>query len=170
MHKSVSFFLVLSLLTLWLLTACEQGAATPTPAPNATEQGGSDGAVIPSVPASTATPVPVEPESGKALVVGRILSLQSGEPLTDTIVMMAEVFRQGEAGAYVLDAARSPSTFTDGEGNFVIANVDPGEYVIIIGDPYQEPTIIEDEATQKAATWQVVADQVLDVADLVVNR
>lgn len=172
MHKSVSLILTLALLTLFLLTACEQGAATPaatTPAPGATEQVGPDGAVIPSVAAATATPVPVEPVSGKALVIGRVLSAQSSEPLTNTIVMLAEVFRQGEAGAFVLDASRSPSTFTDGEGNFVIANVEPGEYVIAIGDPFQNSKIIQDPTTQKAATWQVVADQVLDVEDVLVD-
>lgn len=74
---------------------------------------------------------PAQPEPGMATVTGRVISENSGLPLSDTIVRLAEVVRQEDEGAYVLDVAFSPGTDSDGEGFFIFENVDAYEYVIV---------------------------------------
>ena len=111
---------------------------------------------------------PAQPEAGMATVTGRVISEESGLPLADTVVRLAEVVRQEEKGAYVLDVAFSPGTDSDGEGFFILENVDPLEYVIVVGDVYEEYKVMADE-DGKAKTWTTVEDQILNVGELIVD-
>jgi hypothetical protein len=103
-----------------------------------------------------------------ATVIGRVLSETSGEPLSDTIVRLAEVVREGGDGAYILDVAFSPGTDSDDEGFFIFENVDALEYVIVVGDVYEIYKIVVNEEG-KAKTWVTVEDQVLDVGELIID-
>ncbi len=111
---------------------------------------------------------PAQPESGMATVTGRVISESSGLPLADTIVRLAEVVRQEDEGAYVLDVAFSPGTDSDGEGFFIFENVDPLEYVIVVGDVYEIYKVMADE-DGKASTWITVKDEILNVGELIVD-
>jgi hypothetical protein len=113
-RKTFSFFLLLIL----FLSACTNGINTTV-----------NPKVLP-----TATPPP-PPESGKATIIGQVTH-QDGSPYTNVIVRLANVARdaEGKGGAYILDIGRSPGTYTDDYGYFIIANITPGEYVIVIGD------------------------------------
>jgi hypothetical protein len=118
----------------------------------------------------TPTP-PSQPESGKATIVGQVMH-QAGYPMVNTIVRLADVARgaEGRGGAFVLDLARSPGTFTDQNGYFNIQNVKPGEYVIVVGDVeitgvYE---IIKEE-NGSAKIWTLPADQVTDIGILTVS-
>ena len=119
---------------------------------------------------STASALPPTPEAGKATVVGRVFSRQTSQPITNTPVRLAEVHRMSEDGdgAFILDDAFSPGAITDHQGNFVIANVEAREYVIVIGDVNVQYDVIA-EPSGKAQIWNAVADQVLDVGELRVN-
>ena len=117
--------------------------------------------------APTPTSIP-RPELGKATVTGKIISIVSDKPLPKTSVWLAEVVRQGEQGAYVLDAVFSPSVYADENGIFVISNVTPGEYVIVIGNPETQHEIIS-ELSGDAKVWNIPADQVYDVGELKVT-
>lgn len=114
----------------------------------------------PSPPSATATTAP-----GKAMVIGRVISEKTGQPLTHTTVRLAEVVRQGNEGAFVLDTAFSPGDITDDQGYFRFENVDAKEYVIVIGDVYNAYQIIS-EPSGKARVWKAEPDQVLDVGEL----
>ena len=111
---------------------------------------------------------PAQPESGMATVTGRVISENTGLPLSDTIVRLAEVVRQEDEGAYVLDVAFSPGTDSDGEGFFIFENVDAYEYVIVVGDVYEIYKVMADE-DGKAITWITVEDEILNVGELIVN-
>ena len=111
---------------------------------------------------------PAQPKAGMATVTGRVISEESGLPLADTVVRLAEVVRQEEKGAYVLDVAFSPGTDSDGEGFFILENVDPLEYVIVVGDVYEEYKVMADE-DGKARTWITVKDEILNVGELIVD-
>ena len=69
------------------------------------------------------------------MVTGFVRSDLTGERIPAMIVRLAEVFRN-EAGdaAFVLDGAQSPGTLTDVEGRFIFQNVEPREYVLIVGN------------------------------------
>ena len=99
------------------------------------------------------------------MVIGRVISEKTGQPLTHTTVRLAEVVRQGNEGAFVLDTAFSPGDITDDQGYFRFENVDAKEYVIVIGDVYNAYQIIS-EPSGKARVWKAEPDQVLDVGEL----
>lgn len=147
--KRISTALIMIML---LLAACSPTAETSTPETNP----------LPTPPAN--------PAQGKATVVGRALSLLTGEPLGNTMVRLAEVVRQGDQAAFVLDAAFSPGATTDAQGYFIMANIAPMEYVIVVGniEIYQGYQIIQDE-TGRAKPVEIKADQVTDLEELRVN-
>jgi hypothetical protein len=124
----------------------------------------------PSVqPPSTLAPTSIPlPEADKATVKGQIVSEKDRSPIQDTVVRLAAVYRQGEEGAYVLDSANSPGAFTDQEGRFVIPNIPPGEFVLVIGDPMSNYTVISD-ADGKVKTWAAAANQILDLEQILTD-
>jgi hypothetical protein len=117
--------------------------------------------------AQNAANVPA-PQSGKATVTGRVTSVKDGSPIVDIPVRLAEVYKQGDAGAFVLDGALSPGAMTTDTGSFVIENIDAREYVLVVGDVYGKHTIISDDSG-KAQVWQADANKVLNVGDIVVD-
>ncbi len=111
------------------------------------------------------------PETGKASITGQVMHTQ-GYPLVNMIVRLANVAHSssGKGGAFILDLARSPSTSTDPKGFFNIQNVDPGEYVIVVGDV--EITGIYEiisENNGSAKVWTFPADQVTNIGTLTVG-
>lgn len=146
---------LLTLLLLILLTACGQGTSTK-----------SSPEVLPTV-----TPPP-PPEAGKATLIGLVTNKLTGQPLGNTIVRLAEVARgaEGRGGAFILDVGRSPGTITDQTGHFIIANIEAGEYVIVVGDV--EITGVYEiiaQADGRARVWMLPADQITDVGELRVS-
>ena len=123
---------VLALFVL-LLAACQNPPAVITPTPQAESQ------------QAATLPVESTPESGKVTLVGRVISLVNGEPVGNVPVRLADVYREGDDGAYVLDGAFSPGDITDENGNFIIENVDAKEYVIIVGDVFEKYEVITNE-------------------------
>ncbi len=121
-------------------------------------------------PGSTPTP-PQPPDPGLATVIGRIVNTQ-GEFQPRVIVRLAEVVRgiEGRGGAFILDVAHSPSTFTDEAGYFILPNIKAAEYVIVIGDV--EITGIYEiipQADGTARVFNMPADQVTDVGDITIT-
>jgi len=115
------------------------------------------------------TPTPVaQPVSGKATLIGRVVSQVTGKPITNIPVRLAEVYRQGNEGAFILDGAFSPTTLTDNAGHFVLSNIEPREYVIVIGDPQGEYHITPD-SNGSARVWDIGDGEILDVGELLVN-
>ena len=117
---------------------------------------------------SEASPKAAQPEPGMASVQGRVISELTDSPLGETTVRLAEVVRQGDRGAYVLDGAFSPGDITDENGIFLIEKVEAMEYVIVVGDVEGVYEIIPDDSG-KPKVWDAVADEVLLVGDLVVD-
>lgn len=131
--------LVLALLSL-LLVACQSGESAATPLP-------------------TLAP-------GKAMVIGRVVTDETGQPLRKRPVLLAEVYRQGDQAVFALNPALSLSSYTDQQGRFAIVNIDPKEYVIFVGDPYSSDYEIIAESPDQARIWKLEADKTLDVGEL----
>mgnify|MGYP001101878814 CR=1 FL=1 len=114
---------------------------------------------------------PPPPDPGLATVIGRIVNVK-GEFQPHVIVRLAEVVRgiEGRGGAFILDTAHSPSTFTDDVGYFIMSNIKGAEYVIVIGDI--EITGIYEIIPQEDGTARVFnmpADQVTNVGDITIT-
>lgn len=138
--------IILPLLILLIVSACQAG-------------GGGQG------------PEVARPESGKATVVGRIMALGSGDPLANTTVRLAEVYRKEEGkeeGAFVLDGAFSPGAITDDEGYFVMENIEPMEYVLVVGDVMGVHEIIP-LPSGKPRVWEAKSGEVNDFGVINVN-
>jgi hypothetical protein len=147
LRKPVFYVMLLAIL---IVTACSPGIVT-TPEPQLPTE-----------------PLTAKPENGKATLVGKVISIIDGMPLQNTVVRLAEVYRQGDEGAFVLDGAYSPGDITDEQGRFSIENVDVKEYVIVVGDVYDKYQIIAGP-DDKAKIFQAIQDEVLDVGELEVD-
>jgi hypothetical protein len=154
--------ILISLVLCLGLAACG-GSGTP-------QISGATAEVPTEIPAEVnpATALPPTPETGKATVLGKVVSIEGGEPLANTTVRLAEVYWQGDEGAFVLDGANSPGDITDEQGNFFIPSIDAREYVIVVGDVYSVYEIIA-EPSGKGKVWKVAADEILDVGSLTVD-
>lgn len=104
---------------------------------------------------------PSKPEKGQATVTGQLIAKKTGEPLVRAIVRLAEVYREGEQGAYVLDEAFSPGAWTDDNGYFIFENILPMEYVLAYGPEPGLYKVITDP-DDKPRIWNLEPDQILD--------
>jgi hypothetical protein len=155
--------LLMGVFLLVALSACQSNTPVVTPTPNA------PAVTVESTLPSAVNPLEITPSNDMGMVIGRAISISTTLPMTQTTVYLAEVFRDpagGEEGAFVLNSAASPGAITDNEGNFFHTNVKPGEYVLVVGDPYFEYEVIENPDTQEAQTYFVEAGQVTQVGDL----
>lgn len=114
------------------------------------------------------SPQTSQPEKGMATVIGNVRSKSNNLPYQYTLVRLAEVFRQGDEGAFVLDQAFSPGARTDDQGHFAFENITPGEYVLVIGDVMAVYKIIS-ESNGEAKVWNVPEDQITDLGELQVD-
>lgn len=109
------------------------------------------------------------PAAGKSVFTGQFLSDATGKPLANTSVRLAEVYRQGERGAYVLDAAFSPGAITDANGFYVIADLEPKEYVLVAGNVEMNNYVIVPEPSGVAKVFKTEPDAILDVGTISVK-
>lgn len=105
----------------------------------------------------------ISPQSDKATVTGIVLSERTNLPIMNVPVSLAEVFREGESAAYVLDGAQSPLAYTDKNGLFALNNISPGEYVAVIGSVEVNDYIILTEPSGQAKVWTATAGNILDL-------
>ena len=139
------YFCILAL----LLVAC--GGATP---------------VSDATPSAGAPPIPGTPKAGMATVTGRVVALDTGQPLANTDVRLAEVLHlPPDNDTFLLNDASSPGGYSDNQGYFIIANVDPKDYVIVVGDINVRYAIATAEP-DKAKVWTLKADGMTDVGDI----
>jgi hypothetical protein len=103
-------------------------------------------------------------------VRGVILSNITNEPIDSIIVRLAEVVRQGDQSAYVLDQAFSPGATTQADGSFQIANAPAGEYVLVVGNPeiFNGHEILQD-SSGTSIKYIVTAGEWLDIGDIRVD-
>ena len=114
-------------------------------------------------PASQVIVLPT-PEPDKGHVTGSIQTTD-GNPYAEFSVRLAEVYWQGEQGAYVLDESFSPGAISDKNGAFQVLNAPAGEYVLIISQPMQTYQAVTDvEGVLKRVT--VKAGETVDLGTI----
>lgn len=108
------------------------------------------------------------PEIGKSALAGYLVNTK-GTPLKNTIVRLAEVYRESEnseEGAYILDTSFSPGTVTNENGFFSFQNIEPIEYVIVVGDVENNNYQIIPQENGRPKVWRAIEGQILDVGKL----
>lgn len=118
---------------------------------------------------NTSSVVVPTPQTGKTTVTGVLISDTDAKPYASIIVRLAEVYREGESAAFALDASFSPGGTTNEDGVFIISDIVPGEYVVIIGDPAINYIIIQDPDTNKAKVWNAPENGILDLGTLKID-
>ena len=93
---------------------------------------------------NTAPTISVSPDL--ASVKGTIVTKYSGEPkpMGNTIIRLAQVFNRSEddEGTFILDGANSPGAISEQDGTFVVLDIEPGDYVLVVGDVMQDHEIV----------------------------
>ena len=120
--------------------------------------------------------VDVEPTADSAVVVGRLVSLTTNEPLADRVVRLPEVYcpdgiteeQKRDECFWALDDAFTPGDITDEDGIFIIEGVEPRDYVLMIGDVMTRYTVIEDNA-ERPIIWMPAANDILEVGQIAVD-
>ena len=88
------------------------------------------GCAAPAQPAmGDATQVPAV--AGMGLMRGQLLD-QNNQPLANRTVRLAAVYGEGDQQAYIADDSGGVGGVTDAGGAFMIANIPPGKYVVLL--------------------------------------
>lgn len=91
---------------------------------------------------------------------------QQNNPISDVVVRAAVVVWNEDrtAGNFILDGSQSPSTISDDKGFFILMNIIPQEYVLIVGDIDVDPVVIpESDGSNKAKIFIPIINEILDV-------
>lgn len=106
----------------------------------------------------------------KSAVVGQIISSTDNKPLANTSIRLCQVFWDAEHknATFVLEGATSPGAITLDDGTFIINDVTPREYVILIGDVTEKYDIIK-ENPDTAKIFNLSQGQVVDLGVLEAN-
>lgn len=102
------------------------------------------------------------PQTGLATLTGVVFSERTNAPVVEVPVQLAEVYYEGDRGAFVLDTGQGPTAYTDGQGRFVFVDIEARDYVIVIGNVEVNDYKIVPEENGKARVWVTTVGDVLD--------
>lgn len=143
-HKVKILFYVSALVIVGILSGCQPSkvseSITPLPTPNPTE----------------------------GIVSGTLVDMD-GKPIQNIPVRMAQVYRQGEEGAFVLDTAHSPSSITSSKGDFILTNIPPAEYFLVIGTPEDNNYIVYQDKDGKPVSYIIKAGELVEIQKIKVD-
>lgn len=104
------------------------------------------------------------PSSEKSKLCGTIVYADQS-PFDDDTIYLAPVY---EGTAIVLDTSSSPGAKTGEDGRFCTADIEPGEYVLVIGSPEMSYEIYSEDGIS-AVVFTAVAGEILDIGVVETN-
>jgi hypothetical protein len=108
-----------------------------------------------------------QPTAGKATVTAQIISTVTNQPLADTMIRLAPINRDlvDNQPIFILNESASPGARTDANGNVVIANVEPQEYVMIVSSDMGDNSVVLD-GPDTAKIWLLERDKILEIGQV----
>lgn len=113
------------------------------------------------------TPIPT-PKPGEGQLIGIALN-NDGEPLQNIPIRLAQVYRENEQGAFVLDTSHSPSSISSSKGEFVLLGIPPAEYLLVVGKPEDNNYIIYQDKDGKPITYTIKGGESLNIGKIQVD-
>jgi hypothetical protein len=109
------------------------------------------------------------PVKGVATVVGRLVRRYNSSPIADTSIYLARAQWNADRtdGIFALDVNVAPSSKTLTDGTFTFAQVQPGEYVLVVGSIYANPIIVSNP-NGTARVFEIPSGKVTDFGELVI--
>jgi hypothetical protein len=161
------FRIIFALAAVFLLVSCQDAS------PDLVR---SDETTVPDADIATSVdtqPIPLDtPDPSLSSMTGQVInkSIRGGEPLANIEVRLANVHwnEDQSEGAFVIDTASSPVTHTNHEGKFYFTNIEPGNYVVVVGDLYGKYVILAND-DNSARVFTTARGEVLDVGILDVD-
>lgn len=116
-----------------------------------------------SPPVEKAAPAP---QPGKCVVSGRVTNIQDYWQETSLSVYLADYYENVSGkGFFTLDAYAEPAGQVDEDGWFVLADLTPANYVLVVGPSPEESHLVIGEDEQ-VLVLRLSADQSLDLGEI----
>jgi hypothetical protein len=108
-----------------------------------------------------------EPGSDTGVVTGILVDVETGEPMAfQSVYLGFKIFlTPGPGYSYGLQETTSPHSLTTPDGEFAIADVPPGEYIVMIFTPFGASVIMQPNSDRELEVV-VVAGEVVDLGSL----
>lgn len=131
--------------------------------------GGESPLMVPTESGSDASDQ-VGPLLSAPALTGRLVSVSTSRPLANVPVHLARVFwnEEGTDGAYILNTAQSPSAATASDGFFAFEDLDPHDYVLVVGEMPTDNVIVSNP-DGSARTFTVERGAVTDIGKIRVD-
>jgi hypothetical protein len=108
------------------------------------------------------------PLASKGTVFGRLISATPGKSLTGLAVYLGTLVPLTPGPGYLItvDLTHSLRDFVREDGRFIIQNVEPGEYVLMLWTPHNSRPVPDPANPDKEFLADVGAGQIVDVGTL----
>ena len=133
--------------------------------------------IVTPTPTVTLEPIPTilvpTPSLGLGVIHGQLIQ-ETGQAIGNTQVRLGDIVwfqgQEGQDGLVISERSRAPQTISDAQGNFVIADVSPGTYGLVVADPTSpEFVFVRDQTTGRALLVEVKKDKIVDLGKVIVN-
>lgn len=108
-------------------------------------------------------------DADKTAIAGIIVEGIKPQPVEGIVVRLGNVIWSEDKtdGNFIIDGANSPSTITDVKGYFLFNNIDVDDYVIVIGNLEESPTVVvQKDQKEKAEIFSPKINEALFVGNL----
>lgn len=122
--------------------------------------------VLPACSPPTVEKAAPTPQPGKCVVSGRVTNIQDYWQETSLLMYLADYYENNSGkGFFTLDAYAEPAGQVDEDGWFVLADLAPGNYVLVVGPSPEESHLVIRE-DQQVLVLRLSADQSLDLGEI----
>lgn len=117
----------------------------------------------PSLPSIVPTPLPT-----KGTIVGRLYNSATGKPVSGIWLYFANLLplTPGPEFFIALDPVNSPHVPIPEDGRFIMANIAPGRYALVLWTPQRASYVLDPNDPEKMLTVDISADRVMYLGEL----
>lgn len=103
-------------------------------------------------------------EPGKGAVIGRVSLV--GIPSEETMIFLAPLYQGAgtSEGFFLLEPSVHPHAYLQQDGAFQLTNVEPGEYVVVIGRTPETASAVRSDGQPRI--FHINAGEVLDIGEI----